>query len=201
MIIATGTSETKLNIPGEKEYSNIGVSYCATCDGHLTKGKKVAIFGGTEEAVNSAIYLSKIASSVSLFVPTEQISSVVHNLDVVKQLGVSIVFNAKPLEFFGNTYSLTGGNISIDNEIKKFSFDFAFINEGYSPSTDFISDQSIINESKIVIVNPADKSTNLKGLFAVGDVSKEEDRQIITATSDGTIAALSAIKLLQQNKK
>ncbi|MDR2568168.1 MAG: FAD-dependent oxidoreductase [Mycoplasmataceae bacterium] len=200
LIVATGTEETKMQVPNEGQYLGIGISYCATCDGALTKDKLVAVVGNNAHAVSEAIYLSTIAKKVTLVWTNATYDCEENPLSTLTKNGIDYLINYKPVEIFGDAYNLK--NIKIQNNenlgVETLKTDYVFVNLGYSPASVFLSDQSVVDkETKIIKVNE-DKETTTPGIFAIGDVSKNVNRQIITAVNDGAIAAMNAIKYVKE---
>jgi thioredoxin reductase (NADPH) len=185
----------KLNIPGEKDYQGIGISYCVTCDGNLTKNKVVTIYGNIEETISSAVYLSTIASKVQLVTKNATISSKFSEADL-KSKNIEVIYNAYPYEIEGDAFSVSNLVVKQDNSIIKIHSDFIFVVDGYVPATNFINELGII-ENDIVKVDE-NKATIQPGIYAVGDVSKRDNRQIITASNDGAIAGMQAVKYVKE---
>jgi thioredoxin reductase (NADPH) len=186
-----------MEIPGESQYKDIGISYCATCDGHLTHNKMTIVIGDNDEAVSSAIYLSTLSKNITLVFEKDKIEGKI-SLKDLKNKGITVLLNKTPVEVFGDTYNLKGLKIrdKSNSSIEEIKADFIFVFYGYVASTDFLKDFPIMKNG-VISIN-SDKSTKIKGLFAAGDVSKNENRQIITAVNDGAIAAMSAIAFVEK---
>jgi thioredoxin reductase (NADPH) len=185
----------KLNISGEKDYQGIGISYCVTCDGNLAKNKVATIYGNVEETFSSAIYLSTIASKVNLVTSKTSIDEKFANA-IANNKNINVITDAIPYEIEGDAFNVSDLVIKKDNEISKIKSDFIFVIDGYVPATNFVSDLGII-ENNIIKVNE-NKATNLEGIYAIGDVSKLDNHQIITATNDGAIAGMNAVKYVKE---
>lgn len=194
IVIAAGKTERKLGISLEEELTGHGVSYCATCDGNFYKGKEVAIVGAGNTAMEEALYLSNICSKVylinrtSLFPKADQIL-----LEKVKNKeNIGIITDSVVTTLLENNQILSG---IILNGDKKLNIDGLFIAIGSVPDINFIKNINIETESGYVIVDNH-METNIKGIFACGDIIKKDLYQIITAASDGAVAANSVKKYL-----
>jgi thioredoxin reductase (NADPH) len=144
--------------------------------------------------------MSTIASKVTLINRDSSFDSRKLTKEFVESKGIKIIMGVSPIEITGDTYNVEK-LILRDNEsgdITNLKADFIFVEIGYSPATTFLSSK-ILSETKIVSVNPTTRETNIPGLYAAGDVSKDVDRQIVTATSDGAIAAMNAIKYVKED--
>lgn len=200
VIISTGTTERKLGIEGEKEFTNKGVSYCAVCDGFLFRDKKVVVIGGGYSGCESALYLSKIAKSVDLIQHNEELKV---DLELKKSItnkkNINIILNSKIIKINGNEY-LKSVKI-INNKLLEIDIltSAVFPCIGMTPNSEIIDNLEIKDELKYIEVD-VDCKTKIPGIFSAGDVTKKKNRQIVTAISDGSIAAQSAIKYLQNFK-
>jgi thioredoxin reductase (NADPH) len=189
-IVATGVSETKLAIPGAEQLSNKGISYCAVCDGTLAKQKDVMIYGSGQEAINNAIYLSAIASKIYLVNPHDKFDG---NTNELKSLAnVEILMNSS-IQNVNGIDQLE--SVVINN--KTFPIHYLFVCIGHHIANEILTDHSLINPDGTIKINDR-KQTLVPGLFAIGDVTKTTYRQIATATNDGVIAALNAIKYIKE---
>jgi thioredoxin reductase (NADPH) len=199
VIIATGSERGKLGVPGEKEVTGKGVSYCATCDGPLFRGKTVAVVGGGNAAISEALYLAKFASKVI----------VIHRRD---QLRATRVLEEKAraeakIEFLWDTVveSIEGEKALEQLKLrqvktgKQSSLDVAgiFIAVGLKPSTDFLKGVLPMDEGGYIITNER-METEIPGIFAAGDIRQSSPRQAITAAGDGATAAVNAEIFLSQ---
>ena len=192
IIVATGTKDKELEIPGEVTFKGRGVSYCATCDAPFYRGKSVAVIGGGDTALSESIYLSEFASEVFLihrrenFRGAELLQERVKNIDKIK-----IILNSIPIEIEGNEF-VNGLKIknTLSNDISLLPVQGVFIFVGSIPNTNFI--QKLVNlDSNGYITTDEFMETSEKGIFAAGDVRAKLLRQIVTAISDGAIAVYS----------
>lgn len=198
LIIATGTENTKLNITGEDKYLFSGVSYCVLCDGALAAKKNSVVVGNNPEALSSALKLSKISKKVYLLTNNQPLIESPITKKILLDNNIDILENEKIIEIKGNDFYVTS-ILVIDNNsnVKTIKTDFVFINLGYSPATNFLNNFDILSESKIIKTNN-DKSTSINGIFAAGDVIKEDNKQIINAINEGIEATASAIKYIKE---
>lgn len=198
IVIALGLSPKRLAIPGEIEFSGRGVSYCANCDGPFYKGKKVVVVGGGNSALDAAEVLSKIASEVYLVHRSQEFrgfESLVK--DVYERDNIKILLNSELKEIIGEKQVSRIKVINkSDGAIKDFDVDGVFIEVGRIASTDLVADFVERNEKNQIIINNQGE-TKTAGIFAAGDVTSCETKQITVATGQATIAALSAYKYLQ----
>lgn len=194
IVITTGKVERKLGIPLEEELTGQGISYCATCDGNLYKEKDVAVVGAGNTAMEDALYLSNICSKVylinrtSLFPKADKIL-----LEKVKsKKNIDIITDSVVTTLLENNQVLSG---IILNGNQKLDVDGLFIAIGSIPDIDFIRNLKLETDNGYIIVDNHMK-TSIKGIFAGGDIIKKDLYQIITAASDGAIAANSVKKYL-----
>lgn len=190
VIIATGAEHKHLGIENENRFIGRGVAYCAACDGMFYKGKTVAVVGGGNSAVADAVLLSKICEKVII----------IHRRDTLKATKIyrDQVNNIKNIEFCWNSTvnKLIGderiSSVEIKNvnteELSKIDVDAVFISIGRSPVTDIFKGQLNMDKNEYIIADETTK-TNIPGVFAVGDVRTKALRQVITAASDGAVAA------------
>lgn len=197
VIIATGTSQKRLNVKGEAKFESKGISWCAICDGSLYKGKDVAVIGGGNSALEETIYLSNLVNKVFLIHRREDFraeSTIVSKVKTLKN--VEMILNSVVDEFIGDKVL---GKIRLSNLKNKqervIEVSGAFEYVGQIPTTSFVQDLKITDEAGYIIVNE-NFETKIDNLFACGDVIVKTIRQIVTATNDGAIAALNAIKKL-----
>ena len=200
IILATGASYGKLDVPGEIEYTGRGVSYCATCDGAFYKGKIVAVVGGGDVALEDALYLSNIADKVYL----------IHRRDELRGAKVlqDKVFAADNIKFVPDTVvtSINGSDglvSSIDTKNVKTNMEEnilvngIFIAVGMKPNVSYINEMVQLDKVGYVMASE-DGITSKKGIFVAGDVRTKVLRQVITAVSDGANAVASVEKYLRE---
>jgi len=196
IIVATGASHKKLGVPGEKELANRGVSYCAICDGAFFRDKHVSVIGGGNSAIEEAIYLSQMASKVT----------VIHRRDKLRadKIIQDRAFDNPRIEFKWDTVvkeikgenkvqSLTVQNVKTGVQ-EEMSVDGVFIYIGLQPQTVLFENLLRLTSDGFIKVNKDTLETSVPGVFAAGDVIEKEIRQIINAAADGAIASSMAIK-------
>lgn len=198
VILAAGRRPRELGIPGEREYKNKGVTYCATCDGPLFSGKDVAIIGGGNSALDAALQMLPIANRVYIINVNKSLSG--DNIFIEKISSsdkVEIINNAVSKEIFGETF-VKGIKIEIPSKDKIqeriIDVEGVFIEIGSLPVE--IDCNAAVNKYKEIIVNERCE-TNIPGLFAAGDITNIPEKQIIAAAGHGCIASLSAFKHIQ----
>lgn len=200
IIIATGCGIKKLNLDNEDKFIGRGISYCATCDGAFYKGKEVAIVGGGNTALEDALYLSDIASKVYLIHRRDSFRGEDDYYEKLKlKDNVEFIFNSNVAKLFGNDYLEAIEVIDKENNKKNVSISGLFVAIGRIPENANFSKLIDINESGYVNANENCK-TNIEGIFVAGDCRVKTLRQLVTATSDGAVAATEAIKYINKNK-
>lgn len=196
-----GLSPRRLNIPGEKELTGRGVSYCANCDGPLFKNKVVAVVGGGNAALDAAEVLSKIAKKVYLIYRRSKFKGFEILADKVnKKNNIDIRLDSEIIEILGSQKleKLKVTN-TIEQTVTELRVDGLFIEIGHEPKTDMVAGL-VARDSKGQIVVDLSGKTSLNGVFAAGDITQNEFKQIIISCGQGAVAALSAYKYLQTKK-
>ena len=210
LIIATGASAQYLGLPSEQRYLGRGVSACATCDGFFYKNKKVAIVGGGNTAVQEALYLSKIASHVTVIHRRDEFKAEKILSDrliaLTKEGNVSIEWNCELDEVLGNDSGVTGIRIKNSKEgtSKEIALEGVFIAIGHKPNTAVFEGYLDMTKGYINVqsgIQGNATATNIPGIFAAGDVADHVYRQAITSAGTGCMAALDAERYLDSLKK
>lgn len=197
VVIATGASHRKLDLPREEALTGKGVAYCAACDGMFYRGKTVAVVGGGNSAVADAMALSRICKKVIL----------IHRRDTLRatkiyhdQLGDNVEFrwNSVVNRLLGDD-RLTGLELKdvITGGLTKLPVDGVFVSVGRSPSSELFREQLAVDEGGYIVADETTRTT-IPGVFAVGDVRTKAVRQVITAAADGAVAAHFAEEYLAQ---
>lgn len=208
VIIASGTIENKLNVPGEEEFTNFGVSYCAICDGFAFRNRIVAVAGGGYSACEAALYLSNIAKKVYLIHRRTEFRVDQEIEQQIKQNPqIKLILNTVISEISGETEKkkkltcLVLKNLKEPQEKKIIEVSALFPCIGLLPYTNFLHNLNVCDDKDYILVNEK-CATEIPGLFAVGDVIRPERiRQIVTATSDGAIAAQAITEYLKRFDK
>lgn len=201
LIIATGASAKWLGLESEYKFQNFGVSACATCDGFFFRNKKVVVLGGGNSAVEEALYLANIASSVTLIHRRDTLRAEKIGQDrLFKKENVKIIWDSTVEEFVGTETptSLTGvriKNVKTGAE-QVVECDGAFVAIGHKPNTDLFKGQLELHENDYIKTTPGTTNTSVAGVFAAGDVQDFTYRQAVTAAGTGCMAALDAEKFL-----
>ncbi|MGL4847654.1 MAG: thioredoxin-disulfide reductase [Clostridium sp.] len=202
VIIATGASPKKLPIKGEKEYLGKGVHYCAVCDGAMYEGKIVGVVGGGKAALEEAIFLTTFAEKVYLIRRHDYFNGEQSIIDeAINNPKIEILYNEDLIEVKGTDFveKAVIKNTKTD-EIKELELEAVFGYIGTEPKTDLFS--RYIDIDKVGYIKTDERmQTNVKGIYAAGDVRVKEFRQITTAVADGTIAALDAEKYINEIKR
>lgn len=205
LIVATGASAQYLGLASEQKFMGLGVSACATCDGFFYRGKPVVVIGGGNTAVEEALYLSNIASHVTLVHRRDKLKSEKILQDQLfekqKNGNVTIEWNSQVKEVVGDDSGVTGVVIENlqDQSTKTINAPGMFVAIGHKPNTDIFQDQLEMNNGYIVVKSGLDgnaTATSVEGVFACGDVADHIYRQAITSAATGCMAALDAEKYL-----
>jgi len=195
VIIATGAKNRKLNLNNEEKLIGKGISYCTTCDGMFFKDKEVAIYGGGNSAIDGALYLSNICKKVYLIYRQKDFKTDNENINKLKSTeNIKCIFNTNIVDLIGKN-KLESIALKEDEKQYNLNVDGLFIEIGYIPVSE-ICKNIIDTDSKGYIIASEDCKTNIDGIFAAGDVRIKGVRQLTTACSDGTTAALNACKYL-----
>ena len=208
LIIATGASAKYLGLESEKEYLGKGVSACATCDGFFYKGLEVIVIGGGNTAVEEALYLSNIASKVTLIHRRDKLRAEAMLIDKLDQKvadkKIEIIWNANLDKVLGDKTKVTGALLKKNDSTEEIKIDCAgvFIAIGHQPNTTIFKDDLKMDDSGYLNVKGGNNGeatlTSKQGVFAAGDVSDSIYRQAITSAGSGCMAALDAEKYLDE---
>lgn len=197
VILATGAQPRELGLPNERELRGRGVSYCATCDGMFYRGKTVAVVGGGNTAVADALYLSRICEKVYLIHRRDKLRAPqVQQQNLEKAGNVEFIWNSvvKELRFEQRLTGLTVGHKETGG-LRELECAGVFIAVGQVPETELFKDQVELDSSGYVVAGE-DCHTSIPGVFAAGDLRAKPLRQIVTAASDGAVAATAAQEFL-----
>lgn len=202
VIIATGAKPKKLNIPGEDRFYHKGVSYCSVCDMPLFKGKKVAIVGGGNSALEAGLMASSICEFAYIINKNPQMKGDAILIDDLnKKVNIKIIYNALTQEIFGEEFVKGLKYLDLEtNEVKELEVDGVFIHIGLKPNTEFIPNEWNIKNAYGEIVTNKIGETLIPGIFAAGDVTDIPYKQIGIAVGQGIITALSTVNYLSRIK-
>ena len=202
VIISSGATHRKLDVPGEKEFANRGVSYCATCDGPFYTGLDIYVVGGGDSALEEATYLTKFGKSVTIIHRRDEFRASGVVVDKIKEnpkIKLELDSIVKEIKGTKESEVLVVENVKT-GEIKELKSDdnspigvFIFI--GYIPQTEIFEGKIEMNHG--YILTDEDMKTNIEGVFAVGDTREKKVRQMVTAAGDGCIAAVLANRYLE----
>ena len=201
VVFATGASPRELGVAGEKELVGRGVHYCAACDGMFYKGKTVVIVGGGNTAAADAMVLSRIAKKVILVHRRDTLRATkIYHEPLKKAENVEFHWNSVVSEFIseGKVTGIRIKNVHTGEE-ELIHCDGVFVSVGRKPATELVKGQLDLDNSGYIIADESTK-TNIPGVYAVGDVRTKKLRQIVTAVSDGAIAAHEAEEYLAEIK-
>jgi thioredoxin reductase (NADPH) len=201
LILATGAQARWLGLPSEKAFAGHGVSACATCDGFFFRGKPVAVVGGGNTAVEEALYLSQMASRVTLIHRHGQLrAEKVLQERLFRNPKVTVVWHSVVEEILGRDqpHAVTGLRLRDvrSGARSELAVDGVFIAIGHDPATGLVKGQLEMDEGGYVITAPDSTRTSVPGVFAAGDVQDKIFRQAVTAAGSGCMAALEAEKFL-----
>lgn len=196
IVIATGTVPRFLGVPGEEKLRGKGISFCATCDGPFFREKKVAVIGGGDAALQEALFLTRFAQQIYLIHRRDELRAVPYLQEqVFKQPRIEILWDTIVKGFYGGqkVEKLALQNVK-SGQTADLPVDGAFLYIGRVPNTGFF--QGVEMDSQGYIITSEEMETSLPGVFAAGDVRRKFLRQVITAASDGAIAAMIAVRYL-----
>lgn len=197
VILAFGLTPKNLEVPGEEEFQGKGVTYCATCDAPLYKGKSVAVVGGGYEALDAALLLAKLDCQVTL----------VHKKDgyprhkslfeqAQENQNITLQLSSEVVRIEGDQV-VSGIVVSDENGEKTIEVNGVFVENGHKIDSEWVGDMVELDRTKSIVVNNL-QETKTDGLFAAGDVTPNRDKQVIVSAGQGAVAALSAYHYIQK---
>ncbi len=198
-IIASGKRSRQLNIPGEKEFKNRGLTYCATCDAPFFAGKNVAVIGGGNSALDATLQLIRIANRVYLVNIAARLTGDPVMIEKVQEApnAVSIMNNAKVLSITGDSM-VKALRIAREGRAEELPVEGVFVEIGLIPNSHFVPDVAKNSFDEIRV--DSSNRTDIPGIFAAGDVTDVQEKQIIIAAGEGAKAALAVFRYLNQRR-
>ena len=205
VIIATGAQAKWLGIPSEEKYRGFGVSACATCDGFFFRGKRVAVVGGGNTAVEEAIFLTNFANHVTLIHRRDTLRAEKIAQDrLFRNPKITVIWNAAVEEILGteSPRSVTGLRLcdTKTNVLSEVPTDGLFIAIGHTPMSEIFKGQLATDHEGYLLVKPNSTATDIPGVFAAGDVQEKIFRQAVTAAGQGCMAAIEAERFLSHGQ-
>ncbi|MGE0754120.1 MAG: thioredoxin-disulfide reductase [Alphaproteobacteria bacterium] len=206
LVIATGATAKWLGIESEQKFQGFGISACATCDGFFFKGQEVVVIGGGNSAVEEALYLSGIASKVTLIHRRDSLrAEKIAQERLFSNSKIHVEWNVAVDEFLGGGEPLAPPGVRLkrtqDGSTKQISCQGAFVAIGHKPNTEIFIGQVEMDKEGYIITTPGSTKTNVPGVYAAGDVQDKIFRQAVTAAGTGCMAALEAEKFLAASGK
>ncbi len=198
VIIATGADAKKMNIPGEKELTGRGVSYCATCDGWFFKGKDVVVVGGGDSALEEAIFLTRFAKNVTVIHRRNELRAGTILANRAKNnLKITFIWDSIITEIIGDeTVSAVRIKNVRNNEERNFKTDGVFVFIGHKPNSEIFKGHLEMDERGYVIVDKL-MHTSVPGVFAAGEIADPIFRQVVTSAGMGAAAAIQAVHFIE----
>ncbi len=198
LIVATGKRPRSLSVEGEEEFRNRGVTYCATCDGPLFKDKKVAIIGGGNSALDAALQMVKISPKVYIINITDTLRGDEVMIEKLQGFSNVEIWNASAVKrIYGKSF-VEGIEVEREGKIYNLEVKGVFVEIGLIPNSEFAEVLSRNNDGEIIV--DCYNHTNVKGIFAAGDVTNVPEKQIIIACGEGAKATLSSFRYLSTHK-
>jgi alkyl hydroperoxide reductase subunit F len=199
LILTQGNRPRKLGVANEEQYLGRGLSVCSTCDGPLYRGKKVAVVGGGNSALQTVLEMSELATSVDLIVRSTIKADPVYVEKMRAKTNITVHLNAQVTGVEGDKF-LSAITIKNEKGEERLELDGVFIEIGWLPNTDMVAELVELNRKKEIVVDVNGK-TSVPGVFAAGDVTSVKSKQIIIAAGDGAKAALEAFEYLMTEWK
>ena len=198
VIICTGASAKWLGLPSEERLNGFGVSACAVCDGFFFKGKEVAIVGAGDTAAEEALYLSKLCTTVHMFIRRDKMrASKVMQERVLNAPNIKVYWNTDTDEIMGeNKVEAVRIKNNQTQETQTIPISGFFVAIGHHPNSDIFKGWLDMDETGYLLTTPGTTKTNIEGVFAAGDVQDKNYRQAVTAAGSGCMAALDAERYL-----
>lgn len=200
LILCTGARPRYLEVPGEKEFTGKGVSYCATCDGFFFRGKDVIVVGGGDSAAEEALFLTRYASRVRILHRRDKFrASKILQDRVFANEKIEVIWNTVVTEIFGKKGTVTGVKTrnTVTGEAGELKTDGVFIFVGHLPNNDLFRGKLEMDEDGYLITDRRMR-TNVPGVFAAGEIQDKVFKQVATSVGQGCAAAMSATRFLEE---
>ncbi|MDD2628812.1 MAG: thioredoxin-disulfide reductase [Limnochordia bacterium] len=201
VIIATGASARKLGVPGEQEFQGRGVSYCATCDGAFFKDKPIIVVGGGDSALEEALFLCRYGSKVTVVHRRQHLRATFHIQELARKNDKLFLQLNTVVDAIEGTDVVERVRLKdvVSEEITYQEAAGVFMYVGQEPNSSLVKELITLDEYGYIVADADTTQTNVPGIFAAGDVRQKTLRQVVTATSDGAIAAMAASRYVEQN--
>ncbi len=201
ILFATGTKWRKLEIPGAQEFENHGISYCALCDGPLFKNRIIAVVGGGDSAVKEALLLSTYAKKIYLIARNKIRPEPVNLEKLKKNKKIEVIENTNVKEIKGNSVVKSILLDKLHKGKKELNVRGVFVAIGHIPLSDLAKNAGVkLNDKQEIMINHETAETNVRGIFAAGDVTDTKFKQLITGVAEGCTAAYYAYEYITKNK-
>ncbi len=202
VILATGGSPRKLDVPGEREFYGKGVSYCATCDGFFFRGKTVVVVGGGDSAAEEALYLAKLCKKVYIAHRRDELrASKILQQRVFEDCNIEMLWNTVLTEIKAGAEGVEGVGLkdTVTDAVRDLDVDGVFIFIGFNPNNELVPAGTRMNADGLVMTDEKCE-TNTPGIFIIGDLREKFARQIVLSAADGCTAALAAAHYVEAKK-
>ena len=202
VILATGGSPKKLDIPGEREFYGKGVSYCATCDGFFFRGKNVMVVGGGDSAAEEALYLAKLCKKVYIAHRRDELrASKILQKRIFDDCNIEMLWNTvvTAIEAGADGVERVGLRDTVTDQTQEMDVDGVFIFIGFNPNNELVPAGTRMNADGMVVTDEKCE-TNSPGIYVIGDLREKFARQIVLSAADGCTAALAAAHFVEAKK-
>lgn len=200
LILTTGATPRHLEVPGEKEFTGRGVSYCATCDGHFFQGKDVVVVGGGDSALEEGLFLTRFADSVNIIHRRDELrGGALLQERAMNHPKISFTWDTVVTEIKGEGIvdAVRLKNVKTGEE-RDFSTEGVFIFIGHTPNSELFQDKLEMDDRGYLVVNWL-METNIPGVYAAGELADSHYRQVVTSAGMGAAAGMQAIKFLEEH--
>jgi len=197
IIFVTGSSHRKLGVPGEEEYTGKGVSWCATCDGHFFRNRKIVVVGGGNSAAIEALHLAKLTEDIHIIHRRDKLRAEQQYIKEVNEAGINFYWDSIVKEIVGDGRKVTGlklSNVKTEEETE-IPVSGVFISIGYNPNNDIAAQAGIELDQAGYIRVDKKMQTNVEGIFAAGDITGGQ-KQITVSVGQATTATMNAFLFL-----